>query len=311
MILDPDGIGVVASGCEVLVDRLGPGDGVSRLRQVQYPDRWGFDLPVFHCNLCAEAGLDTGCLVVLLVLRAAGSSMCGIPLEDCSILILPVGTSITASVKPGLLYCGAVMPEGNWFKSQETTTGMVSRLYADRPVVTKITEQALWSLWQLLKLTLIRVGQEFRAAGNARATPDQCLGYVDALADAFAHGEGRYEAIDRGLRNRTRLAFQAKAFIHDRIDDPVSTREICGEMNVSRRQLEYAFNTTFGVGPQEFVNLLRLNAARRDLLLGRTAGITATVAAFDHGINHLGRFAARYRQLFGELPSETLRRSEK
>jgi AraC family ethanolamine operon transcriptional activator len=54
--------------------------------------------------------------------------------------------------------------------------------------------------------------------------------------------------------------------------------------------------------------MLRLNAVRR--ALRRTDGSRESIMriAHDHGATHLGRFAANYRRLFGEKPSETRRR---
>ena len=53
----------------------------------------------------------------------------------------------------------------------------------------------------------------------------------------------------------------------------------------------------------------RLAAAHQDLLDADPAG-GASVAEIAHrwGFAHLARFAERYRQAYGEKPSETLRR---
>jgi AraC family ethanolamine operon transcriptional activator len=58
--------------------------------------------------------------------------------------------------------------------------------------------------------------------------------------------------------------------------------------------------------PARYLRILRLNAARRALLSGRAGSVTA--AATDFGFFHFGRFARDYRGLFGEAPSETMRR---
>jgi transcriptional regulator GlxA family with amidase domain len=53
---------------------------------------------------------------------------------------------------------------------------------------------------------------------------------------------------------------------------------------------------------------LRLNAAQR-ALRRPSPNLTVTSAATSLGFLHFGRFAAMYRDRFGELPSATLAKS--
>jgi len=52
-----------------------------------------------------------------------------------------------------------------------------------------------------------------------------------------------------------------------------------------------------------------MNLARRALSRADSARTTVTAIALDHGFGELGRFSVQYRRLFGESPSETLRRA--
>jgi transcriptional regulator GlxA family with amidase domain len=52
---------------------------------------------------------------------------------------------------------------------------------------------------------------------------------------------------------------------------------------------------------------LRLNAVRTALHQSSRPSLTVTDAATDCGFFELGRFAASYKQAFGERPSDTLR----
>jgi Transcriptional regulator containing an amidase domain and an AraC-type DNA-binding HTH domain len=76
--------------------------------------------------------------------------------------------------------------------------------------------------------------------------------------------------------------------------------------NASVRALENAFRRYRGCTPMEAVTRRRLIHARQALQIG-APGTTVTSAATDSGFFHLGRFAARYRDAFGESPSSTLR----
>jgi AraC family ethanolamine operon transcriptional activator len=87
----------------------------------------------------------------------------------------------------------------------------------------------------------------------------------------------------------------------------LTVAELASALRVTPRALEYAFESALGIPPARYILARRLNRVRRDLLTKRTDTVTA--AASRRGFEHLGRFAAQYQDLFGELPSETLRSS--
>ena len=62
------------------------------------------------------------------------------------------------------------------------------------------------------------------------------------------------------------------------------------------------------MGPIRYLTLRRMNLVRRALQRADASTATVTQLATDHGFWELGRFSVNYRQLFGESPSETLRR---
>ena len=84
--------------------------------------------------------------------------------------------------------------------------------------------------------------------------------------------------------------------------------ELCRIAGMSERSLRYAFNEEIGLPPREFMALRRFHAVRRSMLLADPAINSVSETAMDYGFFELGRFAGRYRTLFGELPSETLRK---
>ncbi|MDE0066792.1 MAG: helix-turn-helix transcriptional regulator [Acidimicrobiaceae bacterium] len=92
----------------------------------------------------------------------------------------------------------------------------------------------------------------------------------------------------------------------DSLREQIPISEIASRAGVSRRSVENAFRTSVALSPNEFRKLLRLNKARRLL---EQDNHSVTEAAMDSGMFHLGRFATEYRRLFGELPSDTARRS--
>ena len=89
------------------------------------------------------------------------------------------------------------------------------------------------------------------------------------------------------------------------IDRPVHISELCSSLMVSRRTLHRAFQHTLGIGPVAYLRLRRLSDVHRVLSSANPTCVGVTQAALDQGFTDLGRFAAFYKRIFGEVPSET------
>jgi AraC-like DNA-binding protein len=109
-------------------------------------------------------------------------------------------------------------------------------------------------------------------------------------------------------RGLARIVARARTFIHENLDQPLSIDKIANAAATSRRTLHRAFQIVLDETPYSYVQKLRLHRIRHELISEAEAACTITVAANRWNIPELGRFAARYRGLFGELPSQTLAR---
>jgi AraC family ethanolamine operon transcriptional activator len=105
---------------------------------------------------------------------------------------------------------------------------------------------------------------------------------------------------------RNALAERARQLVASRLDQPPTVAELCQLLGVSRRTLQTCFQATWGMGPLAWLKTLRLNVVRRRLMTADSV----TEAATQLGFWHFGHFADDYRTLFGELPSQTLRRHQ-
>jgi AraC family transcriptional regulator, ethanolamine operon transcriptional activator len=105
---------------------------------------------------------------------------------------------------------------------------------------------------------------------------------------------------------QAKLAQRALALVATRLDDPPTVAELCQHLGVSRRTLQNCFHATWGMGPLAWLNVLRLNLVRSRLKTAQSV----TEAATHLGFWHFGHFAHSYQTLFGELPSQTLRRNQ-
>ncbi len=89
---------------------------------------------------------------------------------------------------------------------------------------------------------------------------------------------------------------------------PLSVGDLARQSGVPERSLRRAFQRCYGLSPIEWIRISRLHQARQLLRASCPEDTTVTQIAFGLGFWDLGRFAGAYRQLFGERPSETLRK---
>jgi len=94
------------------------------------------------------------------------------------------------------------------------------------------------------------------------------------------------------------------------LSDHFGVAEIARELNISRCSLQTLFTNYFGLSPLKFINLRRMNLVREALRHCDPESTSIANIAAQHGFWHLGRFAGNYRELFGELPSETFSRKD-
>jgi AraC-like DNA-binding protein len=141
-------------------------------------------------------------------------------------------------------------------------------------------------------------------ASNARMVGMQLL---DSLIAHFARVPGfQIGGIDpRGL---ARIVARARAFIHANLDHPLSVDKIANAAATSQRTLHRAFQIVLDETPYSYVQKLRLHRIRHELVTDAELACTIASVAHRWNIPQLGRLAAWYRDLFGELPSQTLAR---
>ena len=149
-------------------------------------------------------------------------------------------------------------------------------------------------------------------ATNAGLVSVDGLGLVaDELSRMLilALSRGQESSQPKRCRRRTQALKLVDAYLAEHTTQPPRLEDLCRVANTSERTLEYAFREHYGLTPKAFISGLRLNAARKALLLANPTTSKVSEVVQTLGFWHMSQFAADYRSLFGELPSMTLRRS--
>ena len=138
-----------------------------------------------------------------------------------------------------------------------------------------------------------------------RSRPDIGPMLLQALINHLAR-----PPIDHARRINTHLhakiVMRARSYIIEHLAEPIALDDIAAAAIVSRRTLYRAFAEIFDDTPQGYVRRLRLHRIRQGLASPNETACTIAVVANQWGISELGRLAGWYRQMFGELPSDTL-----
>ena len=122
--------------------------------------------------------------------------------------------------------------------------------------------------------------------------------------------DNNYLPLEKQLEEACLPAYvrQARDYIEAHLSDPVSLADITAAAGVHVTTLLKGFKQHYEISPIAYLKQKRLEAAHKALLAAEPLTTSVTEVATQWGFFHLGRFARDYRQLFGELPSETLKR---
>ena len=101
---------------------------------------------------------------------------------------------------------------------------------------------------------------------------------------------------------------KAEEYILNNITEPITVYKLALNLKVSERTLLYAFKDRFDIGPKTFMKFLKLNHLHIRLHQLKNKLPIASIAR-DSGFWHLGQLYKDYKNLFGELPSETLKKN--
>jgi AraC-like DNA-binding protein len=127
---------------------------------------------------------------------------------------------------------------------------------------------------------------------------------LHALIECLAQGAEEERA--SGRRHRDILARFEDLLV---AEPSAGTAEICAALGVSQRSLRECCKEHLGMGPSRYRYLCAMQQVRCALRSASSDTTKVSGVAARYGFRGLGRFATRYRALYGELPSATLRRA--
>ncbi|MFM9025048.1 MAG: helix-turn-helix domain-containing protein [Planctomycetaceae bacterium] len=270
-------------------------DGVERRRwTIGIVDLRGVTLQVASeggGNLCYGASTHPGTTLFVPLTHARAHVANGEPLDDGSLLAIPRGADFRIRVhRQAHAWCSIALPDDmlNSASSTKIACGVaaVARL---RRLATRTVEALL------------------DQPGGSPAHKAAAREVIAAAAACLKPPPERPVSVGRPRLERTDIVRRAMQAIEAGPAVPTAA-DLARDVGVTSRTLLRTFQESFGVPPKRYLMLRELHSVRRSLIAGRAREQAVADVLVRHGIWEFGRFAARYRRQFGELPSETLRR---
>ncbi|MBN3751580.1 helix-turn-helix domain-containing protein [Paraburkholderia sp. Tr-20389] len=166
-------------------------------------------------------------------------------------------------------------------------------------------DQASW--WRMVKFLMSEMERSGPLLAQFYLSSDFELTLLKGLLLSQPHNYSEQLA-GRSAKTPPHYLTKARQFIQDNAREPLALEDIERCAGVSRFKLFEGFKEYFGCTPMGYLKQYRLESVRREIIEdGSVRNISS--AAMGWGISHLGRFSTEYKALFGESPSDTLKRT--
>ena len=190
--------------------------------------------------------------------------------------------------------------------AQKLVNGQEEREFTLHPqLFGKTSETASFRRYlEFISQELVRGGSLFNSPLIATEIQNTIFSMLLTLSD------NNYLPLEKQLEEACLPAYvkQARDYIEAHLGDPVSLADITAAAGVHVTTLLKGFKQHYEISPIAYLKQKRLELAHRILLAADPLTTSVAEVATEVGFFHFGRFAHNYYQLFGELPSETLKR---
>ena len=288
-------------------DQISPGSFQGTLSDV-----WIGDMQIFR-EVTTQAVVEQGQawagsrLFGVPMALNGGGSFCDRPLHDDSMFSFGPGSEFSLQSPKEFDVVGIAIREDAYQQVVASLAGAGSkRLLSDDPAVMRCSSGLaelrifLDSLFEVLDETPVMLSHPTVQKTVHSALMGHLCDSIQAASDM--------PAPLATYRTRKALVEAARSYVLGRLHDTVTIAELCDVLNTSRRTIQYCFQEVLKTNPVQYLRAIRLNSVRRELRHANPATTQVQDVAARWGFWHLSHFASDYRAMFGELPSDTLRR---
>ena len=156
----------------------------------------------------------------------------------------------------------------------------------------------------ILSSTRQRVTGTFKTSDTAMHQHDYILSILNALGSSHSTASN-----ERKTNNIPLVEQFVRTCFEEGCTNPLTINDLTTKLFSSKTVLSQSIKESTGLSPMTFLRNVRLEQVRSQLIRGDSSTSIISVAQ-KYGFPSRGHFSRYYRELFGELPSETAARSK-
>ncbi|MGK7896393.1 MAG: helix-turn-helix domain-containing protein [Xenococcus sp. (in: cyanobacteria)] len=257
-------------------------------------------------NIVEGQSWSSGFLIYLALTPQCAYSANGTFLDKHSFMILEPGCDFCISTKDEHDWCSIFVPTNQIDFGRNFTESS----FGDKKMICRVTRpnpQLVNQCWELVRSIMNAAANCEQFESSPAAT--QVVQELEKIASLIV---GQEQIVTPNKEGRPRISREeiirrSKEMLEERENKPILLEELVAATGVSERTLRSAFNEYFGVAPIKYLRLRQLNTIYLRLKKAAPEECTVSEVMLENGVWDFSRCALRYRKLFGELPSETLR----
>ncbi len=245
-----------------------------------------------------------GVSIFILTQGLSAMSGNGRRFDDHTLLVAQPGDDFCLAADSWRRWCSLYIPNEELAKANQSTPNAAAAMRG----VCRLTPhrmEGFRSVIQQLDLASRQAPSAFKSAAAQQAARQKLVPEIRMVLAVPPEAES---TIGRHVVSRSQIIHMSMEFVDQHGGEFLSVEQLASAAGVSERTLRDAFQQYFGVAPVRYLNRRTLHLVRKALKTADPSLTTVTEIATQFGVWELGRFARDYSALFGELPSETLRK---
>jgi len=289
---DPDAAAAAVSGAGLRVSLVAPSRRAWHVGEVPVGARACLGFGDMAAAYSGFGAIERG-KVLIAWSHGAGQapwSLNGMTVHPGEVAVLEDGAEYAVLTSLPLRWASALLPAEDWVRLSGTV----------KPGRTSVAPMAP----DVARGARAVADDAIRAAREAAASDGEAWAErIDELVARITQAADGAAALN--LRRGSLIA-RANEFLRAHPAEVLAPAHLCHALGISDRAVRRLFMEHFGMSVGRYLRIRRLNNVHRELRDRTRPAENVTRVAMKHGFFDLGRFAAQYHRVFGELPSRTL-----